>query len=152
METFSVGLNKFMDEKGFDQNKIADICGVSYPLVNGWVKRRGLPTYDSLKALYMAGMDPVLMFGLDDKDKELLRSLFADRVYSVLLAGGFVDDGDPSSSYHFELNEINACLNDEKFSDDEKRLFISKKILQISNILNILSNSLELLKNSVPKK
>lgn len=73
-ENFSKGFWEFLRVSRISQDNIAEACGVSASVVSSWKTGRGLPTYESLQALYNLGMSSNLMFGnVGGRDVELWR-------------------------------------------------------------------------------
>lgn len=130
---FSDGLDIFMSSNKLDQKDVAKICGVSYQLVNGWMNGRSLPTYESLRLLYAAGMDRRLMFGVSEKESQIDKELS--------------ENLDPANSKPFDpltaiYGNIDYVMNTKQHSNSEKRKYLLGLVRDVLKVLDFLSNKL----------
>ena len=55
-----------MYERGFSQQKLADILGVNQTTVSQWLLGRKKPGYDSIMLIYEKfGIEPNVLFGIE---------------------------------------------------------------------------------------
>ncbi|MBQ3493357.1 MAG: helix-turn-helix transcriptional regulator [Clostridia bacterium] len=59
-------IKSIMNERGFSQQKLADILGVNQTTVSQWLLGRKKPGYDSIMLIYEKfGIEPNVLFGIE---------------------------------------------------------------------------------------
>ena len=59
-------IKSIMYERGFSQQKLADILGVNQTTVSQWLLGRKKPGYDSIMLIYEKfGIEPNVLFGIE---------------------------------------------------------------------------------------